>query len=225
MNCYELIEYRCGSTDRKESCEKYLQEVAAPAMNRAGVSRVGLFDPGEATSLYVLAVHASFAAFAENRGRLLEDTDYAGMPADPASIDPRNFDEAVSSIMLAFPGMPDIASPEPAPDRRYQLRIYESPTPEAGKRKIEMFHAGEMEIFRRVGLDAVFFAEALSGPRLPNLTYMLSFPDRDAQRAAWTAFVEDPEWKRLSGEAHYADAVIIRDIANIELTALPGSQI
>ena len=225
MHCYELLEFRCDTDARKARCIAYLQDVIGPALSRAGATPVGLFDPGEALSLYVLAVYGSLAEYADVRARLHEDQAYMGPPDAPETPADRDYAEVVSSLMTAFPGMPEVAVPASAPGRIYQLRIYESPTAEAGKRKIGMFHAGEMDLFARVGLDAVFFAESLTGPRLPNLAYMLSFPDRDAQRAAWSTFVQHPDWKRMIGQPHYSDDVIIRNITNIELTALPGSQI
>jgi hypothetical protein len=47
-----------------------------------------------------------------------------------------------------------------------------------------MFNKGEFEIFKNAGCRAVFYADTLSGPRMPNLTYMLTFADIDELNAA-----------------------------------------
>ena len=61
--------------------------------------------------------------------------------------------------------------------RIYHLRQYVSPTNMDHIRKVTMFHHGEFGIFAKAGAAGVFYADALIGPRLPSLTYMLSFPD------------------------------------------------
>ena len=62
--------------------------------------------------------------------------------------------------------------------------------------KVQMFHAGEFEIFEKVGFWNVFFGDALIGSRLPQLTYMLSFPDLSQMNDLWAAFRDNPEWKK-----------------------------
>ena len=85
--------------------------------------------------------------------------------------------------------------------------------------------AGEIEIFRRVGLNPVFFGEALVGSKMPNLTYMLVF-ESDEQRAAnWKKFGADPDWQRLRGMAEYADKAILSGITNLPLKPADYSQV
>ena len=65
-----------------------------------------------------------------------------------------------SSLMVAFTGMPRLDRPVDAPGRVFQLRTYESPSAKTGLKKIEMFNdAGEIRIFREVGLNPVFFGQ------------------------------------------------------------------
>ncbi|MBC8116644.1 MAG: NIPSNAP family protein, partial [Candidatus Saccharimonas sp.] len=93
------------------------------------------------------------------------------------------------------------------------------------RKKIEMFNQGELSIFRRVGLTPVFFGEALVGARLPNLTYLLAFPDETARTAAWNTFRNDPEWKTLRAIPEYEDKRIVSKITNKLLTPAEYSQI
>jgi hypothetical protein len=110
--------------------------------------------------------------------------------------------------------MPSYNLPTDAAGRIFQLRAYESPSAHAGKKKMEMFHQGELEIFHRVGLDPVFFAETLVGTGLPSLTYMLAFCDMDALDRAWKLFRTDPAWNELSNRPEYSNEVLIRNINN-----------
>jgi hypothetical protein len=131
-----------------------------------------------------------------------------------------------SSLMIAFAGMPQIETPVTSPGRIFQLRIYESPSVKTGLKKIEMFNdAGEIKIFREVGLAPVFFGQTMVGSKMPNLTYMLAFKDKDAQNAAWKKFGSHPEWKRLSGMPEYADKAILSGITNLQLIAADYSQV
>jgi len=136
------------------------------------------------------------------------------------------FQRVESSLLLAFKGMPTLETPIRSPGRIFQLRIYESPSVKTGQKKIEMFNdAGEIDIFRRVGLHPVFFGETVIGSKMPNLTYMLVFESEAQLKENWSKFVSDPAWKRLSKMAEYADKSILSGITNLILKPAEYSQI
>ena len=62
-------------------------------------------------------------------------------------------------------------------------------------------------IFRRLGFNAVFYAEVLSGSRMPNLMYMTTFRDQADRDARWKSFSADPDWKKLSAMEEYKNNV------------------
>jgi hypothetical protein len=83
-----------------------------------------------------------------------------------------------SSLLAAFEGMPKMEVPAATAGNKpriFELRTYESHSKKANKKKIEMFNKGEIAIFRRTGLQPVFFGETLIGTKMPNLTYLLVF--------------------------------------------------
>jgi len=82
---------------------------------------------------------------------------------------------------------------------------------------------GELALFRKVGMNPVFFGQRLAGTRMPNLTYMLGFDDEAAQKAAWGRFLAHPEWKKMRSDPKYKDTV--SKITNIVLKPTPYSQI
>ena len=129
--------------------------------------------------------------------------------------------------MMAFEAMPRVEAPKPAsPSRVFELRTYESHNEGAGLKKIEMFEkGGEIAIFRRVGLTPVFFGRTVIGPSMPNLTYMVTFPDAAARDKAWATFRDDPEWVKLRQTAGYSNAEILTNITIPLLRPTDYSQI
>ena len=107
----------------------------------------------------------------------------------------------------------------------FELRRYRSPSEAAFCKKLEMFATSELAIFRRVGLNPVFFGEMLFGPDMPNITYMLTFPEPAARGKAWGEFGKNPDWQKLRVTRGYTDAEIISNISSIMLKPTAYSQI
>jgi hypothetical protein len=227
---YELRTYKVDS-GQQQGLEAWLAEAAVPAWNRIGIPKVGVFVPRDAAgSVIVLLVHESAESLVTATSRLLADAEYQAKGATliDAPADAPAFARVESSLLLAFAGMPKLEVPASAKgaDRVFQLRVYESPSTKTNQKKIEMFNeAGEIAIFRKVGLNPVFFGEALVGAKLPNLTYMLGFENQAALDAGWKAFGEDPGWKALKAKSEYADKAILSGITNTVLRPLGASQI
>ena len=133
--------------------------------------------------------------------------------------------------MRAFSAWPSLQRPfggvfeGPARSRIFELRTYESHSERAARKKIEMFESAEIAIFRRAGLQPVFFGETLVGSQLPNLTYMLVYENMAAHDKQWSAFSSDPEWKKLSTTPGYTDPEIVSNITNVYLRPATYSQI
>jgi hypothetical protein len=130
-----------------------------------------------------------------------------------------------SSLLAPIAGMPKLARTDPAKPRLFNLRVYESHNERAAAKKVEMFDQAELAIFLRVRLTPVFFAQTLVGPAMPNLTYLLAFPDEAGRKAAWDRFRADPEWLKLRAVPEYADKEIVSRITNRVLTPTTYSEI
>lgn len=223
---FELRRYRTLNRAKTGLLGDSLRDVGIPAMNRIGIKPVGVFNvmygPKQSV-LYVLLVHRSLASVADASARLLDDTefresDFANMPlAEPGYV------RYESLLMVAFKGMPSLNVPE-RKARIFELRTYESHSIQAAKKKIEMFNeGGEIAIFRKAGLQPVFFAETIIGPNLPNLMYMLVFDDMAQRDKQWEVFGSHPDWKKLRADPAYKDTV--SDITDIILRPAAYSQI
>ncbi|MEJ7618455.1 MAG: NIPSNAP family protein [Pyrinomonadaceae bacterium] len=228
---YELRLYHLRRGPKVKLVDDFFREVALPAMRRAGLGPVGFFNVAigpDSPTLYMLIPHKSMESFATASARVSADSEYRkagaaflGAPAaDPAYV------RAESSLMVSFEGT-KLEVPAPANKGRiFELRTYESHNKAANKKKIEMFaKLGEIAIFRRTGLQPVFFGETLIGSKLPNLTYMLTYPDMSTRDKNWSAFIGDPEWKKLSATPGYTDPEIVTNISSAFLRPTGYSEI
>ena len=55
-----------------------------------------------------------------------------------------------------------------------------------------MFNDAEIGIFKRLGMQPVFFGATIVGPKQPNLMDMLSKDDLPARERLWRMFGSDP---------------------------------
>ena len=225
---YELRTYRIDTEEQKEGLERFMADAAIPALNRIGISPVGVFEPPDGISpIYVLLRHRSLESVATTTQKLLADQEFLSKGAsflDAPASSPA-YARIESSLMIAFTGMPHVETPAKSESRVFQLRTYESPSIKTGQKKIEMFNTAELAIFRKTGLSPVFFGETLVGAKMPNLTYMLAFESMAEQEAAWKRFGADPEWQKLRAIPEYANERILCGITNVPLRAAACSQI
>lgn len=225
---YELMRLDVDTDAQRDALLTFFRDVAIPALNRLESKPVGLFRTPDAPGpLFVLIPYGSANAFAGTLERLMQDEHFVndGASIHNAPADAPAYTNIHIALLAAIAGMPKIELPVTSPGRVVQLRIYESPSFPAGQKKIEMFNLHELALFRKVGLNPVFFGEALAGDKLPNLTYMLMFESREEQDAAWKRFVNSEEWNKLKNIPEYMDKVLIRHITNLNIVPAEGSQI
>lgn len=230
---YELRKYHLQTGPQTQLTENYFSQALIPALNRLGFSPVGAFklDIGPETPVFYLLIPGnSIETLATADLQLARDEQFmkAAEPFWNAPAKEPAFLRVESSLMIAFEGWPKLTPPKfdtPHSKRIFQIRTYESPSNQDHVRKVEMFHSGEFEIFAKAGFRQVFYGDTLIGPRLPNLTYMLSFSDLTEMNAQWDKFRNDPDWKKLSASPRYAFEQIVSNISNLFLSPLAASQI
>lgn len=227
---YELRVYLLKNEVQQHLVEDYFEHAFIPAIGRMGNNRTGVFTelkPQGQTRLFALISYSSWDDIAATADRLAKDSDYLAA-ADAYLNAPATapaYDRIESSLLKAFVHMPKMQAPGKK-ERIFELRRYENPTEAASKKKLEMFNdAGEIDIFKRLGFDPVFFGETLVGPLRPNLTYMVTFDNMADHDAHWKAFGSDPEWKKISSMPDYADAKLISRITPTFLVPEAFSQV
>ena len=230
---YQLRRYQLKSGPELKLTENFFRDAMIPAAKRMGLGPVGAFRLtfGEETPVYYLLIPGgSIATVAELDLRLADDKEFldAAQPFWNATASAPAFQHVEVSLMAAFQGWPKLILPSESGltgKRILQLRTYESPSNGEHIRKVEMFHSGEFEIFQKAGCRPVFFSDVLAGPRLPKLTYMLSFKDTAELEARWNVFENDPAWVKLRSDPRFSFDPIVTNIANLVLSPLDCSQI
>ncbi len=227
---YLLNYFYLRQGSQMERTSQYLGSVFLPAAKRAGLT-TGFFSPviGE-HSPFILSLisYPSLAAIEAAHDKLAEDKEFLkgwdeyNNIADPAYV------RMESSLLRAFDSVPSIEVPSLEAGHGphiFEMRTYESVNEKASRRKIKMFNAGEIAIFRKVGMKPVWFGQTLVGRNLPSLTYMLAFDDLAARDKAWRSFGSDPDWQKLRAQPGLSDAEIVSNISNTILRPLAFSPI
>lgn len=230
---YELRKYHLQSGPQEKLTDAYLEHALIPALNRMGMTPIGAFSlylGPEQPTLYLLIPASSLETLVTAEMQLAHDQQFleAANPFWTAPAKEPAFERIESQLMIAFEGYPQLTLPPATAtkgNRVFQLRIYESPSHAAHIRKVEMFHAGEFDIFKKAGFWNVFFSDTIVGPRLPNLTYMVSFPDLAQMNDLWKAFSSDPDWKKLVSSPKFNYEPIVSNIASLILNPKSYSQI
>lgn len=230
---YELRRYRMHTGTMATRLGAYVKDALVPALGRLGIGPVGVFNVavGEGPTLHVLIPHKEAGSVLTLVDRLSKDAEYLkaaeplrGLPSgDPPYI---RVDSTLSVGVPTFPGIEKPAGPSAGASRLFELRTYRSHSVLGHRKKVEMFEqGGELGIFKRVGLETVFFARDVVGAGLPSLTYMLVFADSAAREKSWDVFRQDPEWLKLRAQPGYADAEIVSGITSTILRPAEGSQL
>jgi hypothetical protein len=211
---YEIKTYKLKDKSQEERVHDYLTRDFLPALHQFGIKKVGVFTPLEKDSTYgkrivVLIPFTSLDQFSKLNHFLNADEEYNPKAKDyiDAAYTNPPYDRIESVLLQAFSGMPQMEVPQLdnlRADRIYELRSYEGPTEKIHKNKVQMFNEGdEVGLFKRLRFNAVFYAEVISGNRMPNLMYMTTFANMASHDAHWKAFVDDPQWKKLSTLPEY----------------------
>ncbi|MAJ37403.1 MAG: NIPSNAP family containing protein [Flavobacteriaceae bacterium] len=224
---YELRTYSIPFNSSEQALHNYLKEVFIPALNRAGVEHVGVFEAlGEPTpkQLFLLIPYKDIVAYSEVVSILAGDQQYLEERKvyDAVPHDKRVYSRFSTSFYIAFDGLPKLVKPSDG-SNLFELRTYEGYSEDAVRRKVKMFNKEEFSIFDQTGLHSVFFGEQVSGPLMPALTYLLAFSSMEERNENWNKFIVHPEWKRVSVLDEYAHTV--SDIKRTFLKPLSYSQL
>jgi hypothetical protein len=215
---YELKIYHIADKTQEGKVDAYLKEAYLPALHRAGIPIVGVFKPVEADTafgklIYVLIPFKTVDQFMQLPGQLMKDKIFtdAGKSFIDAPFNEPAYKRYESIFLKAFQNFPLFVAPKftnSTNERIYELRSYESATDAKAVKKIEMFNlGGEIDIFKKLEFNPVFWGEVLIGSHMPNLMYMTTFSDMKSHDEHWKAFGATDEWKKLSGMDEYKNTV------------------
>jgi hypothetical protein len=92
----------------------------------------------------------------------------------------------------------------------YELRTYTVP-----EGKLADLHARfrnhTLRIFQKHGMTSVVYLAPTDAPLSQNtLVYLLAHQSRDAAKASWDAFRNDPEWKNVAAESQLNGPIVTK---------------
>ncbi len=221
---YQIKIYHLKTDAQEKMLDDYLQKAYLPALHRTGIAKVGVFKPlvSDQTTvaeklIYVFIPLKTFNGVLDLDKKLVKDQQYLsdGKAYLDAVYNDAPYERLESIILKAFEDAPNFMLPNlksPMKDRVYELRSYESPTEKYYQNKVQMFNKGdEIGLFKRLNFNAVFYAEVISGSRMPNLMYLTTFENKADRDAHWKAFSADDYWKKLSTMLEYQHNVSKND--------------
>jgi len=210
---FEWITYHLPLGNRQGYVAEYYRDVAIPALNKAGIKNIGVFNVRHGINnptLHVVIPHPTLESVVTLWDKLLDDTDFvkAGARYLSPQADEVAYVSMEKTILRALTHLPEIQIPTQKKENKsriFQVRVYEAHNLTANIRKIHMFNeGGEIEIFKKTGLQPIFFGETIAGNMMPNLIYMLSFDNFEDLTKSWDTFRPHPEWIKLRDDPYYA---------------------
>ena len=221
---YEVRHYLLSDDADPKRLDDYFRTALVPALNRAGVERVGVFTMPETLNadvpermrgrrrMTLICVLDGFDELRSIDDKLDADATYQAAAAtywNRPNTEPL-FDRIETELLSAMDCQPQVridAETLNNDNRVYEFRLYESATERLAKKKVDMFNNGEVPIFLKTGVTPVFIGEAIVGPNRPSLSYLTVYDDDASRLAAWDRFRSDPDWKALSSDPQYANTV------------------
>ena len=214
---YQIRIYHLKTEEQENRLDSFLRIAYVPALHRNGITQVGVFKPRPSDKtterlLYVLVPFKSLKALQKLDEKLADDKLYQADGKgylDAVYLSPP-YERFETILLQSFEGskttLPQLTGNKK--DRVYELRSYEGYTEKIFGNKVDMFTKGdELGIFKRLGFNAIFYAEVIAGGRMPNLMYMTSFENQAERDKHWEAFGKDPAWKKLSAAPEYQNNV------------------
>ncbi len=216
---YYLVKvYHCNTPQQITQIEQYLGKELIPFLHRNGVPKVGAFLPlandtaaDKQLLVWIPLLSLDQLARIEHQfGKINPLTDNALL--QPAAADgtvPYNRIETMLSEAFSFHKKYNTAASfKPSPETVYEFRSYESSTENLHLRKVHMFNqGGEIDLFKKLDFNAVFYGRVIVGAQMPNLIYMTRFRNMADRDAHWNSFGNSPEWKAMSSLPVYSNTV------------------
>lgn len=205
--------YHATDSSQLATISGYLQTALLPSLEKGNFKRTGCFaaidnDTAKDKRLYVFIALPSLAQL-ESLTALIDKTqiDSTTTPVyTKAAYDAAPYNRIETILLRAFEGAPQVLASGlkgAVANRVYELRSYESATEALHQNKVKMFNSGEVDLFKRLGFNAVFYGQVIVGGNMPNLMYMTSFDNKAARDEHWKTFGSDPEWKTMSAKPEY----------------------
>ena len=206
---YHITIYHYKTPEQEKTIDEFLENSLLPSLHKKVSKSIGVFKPiandtAVAKKIIILIpfkkledVASVGPGFASEGSPAYANAEYNNAP----------FTRIENILLKAFSMQPKMDRPQlagPKEEYIYELRSYESATEKLYWNKVKMFNeGGEIALFKRLGFNAIFYGEVLSGCTMPNLMYMTSFANMKSRDEHWKTFGQDAEWKKLVAMPEY----------------------
>lgn len=220
---FQIKVYHLKDNEQIKRTDDYLKDAYLPALHRFGIKNIGVFKPiandtATVKLIYVLIPFSSPDQWLKISDKIKSDAAFKLSAKDFLEANAKDppFERVESILLEAFPGQPDLFLPkQKTTERIFELRSYESPTVHLADKKMAMFNKDEINIFKRLKFNPVFYGKVVSGSRMPNLMYMPVFKSVEDRNAQWKVFGNDPKWKEISTDPVNENNVSVNHIDSI----------
>jgi hypothetical protein len=105
-------------------------------------------------------------------------------------------------------GVPAAAEEKPWSGKVYELRVYTT-NPDKLAALHARFRDHTCRLFKKHGVEVIGFWTPTEGEEAQNtLYYIVAFPSVEAQKKAWQAFKDDPEWKKAKADSEIGGVLV-----------------
>jgi hypothetical protein len=226
---FELRVYHFSNSQQEDILNNFMQNQLIPYLHSSGINNIGVFksvanDTASDKRFYVFIPFKSFKHWEKylHRSKLNDPAVYGNNQYANAVNSNPSYTRMETVFLRAFKFMPKLSAVKLKAlqsEKIYELRSYESAGERLFQNKVHMFNeGGEIDIFTRLGFNAVFYGEVIHGDKMPNLMYMTSFANMKDRDEHWAAFRIDSAWKTLSAKKEYE-----KNVSKIEIIFLKST--
>ena len=205
--------YHASDSSQLATIDQYLQNSFLPTLTKSGFSRIGAFsavdiDTAKDKRMYVVVPLSALTQLEKLNAateQALADSSRSRTYISAAYNQPP-YNRMETIVLRTFEGAPQVKASGTKgswKDKVYELRSYESATEALHANKVRMFNSGEIDLFQRLGFNAVFYGQVIAGSQMPNLMYITSFDNKAARDEHWKSFGSDPQWKEMSAKPEF----------------------
>lgn len=221
---YEIRTYHCNEGKRPDLIARF-QNHTTRIFEKHGMENIGYWlstkEPNDL--IYILAFPNKTARDAAWQDFLADD-EWKAVYAK--SITNGNLVKSIDSEFLTLNSelTDEIKTNSGLESPVFELRTYYC-FPDKFPNIVARFRDYTRALFEKHGMVNVAYFQTVKTDRSqPELTYIIAHKNADAAKASWSAFGNDPEWKRVAEESQ-VDGKIVEKVVSVYMTALPFSDI
>jgi hypothetical protein len=215
--------YHCATTNQLEGIDAYLKMIYLPHLHQQGIANVGVFEPitNDTAKDKTIMVWIPLSSI-DQLDRLdqqkeaidpLKENSLLSLVTTNGALPYNRLETTISKSFKYQPQFQNTTSFPKTSENIYEFRSYESADESIFLKKLHMFNEGkEIELFKSLKFNALFYSKVIAGNSMPNLLYITRFSNLADREVHWKIFEDDPNWKKMSNLSVYLNTVSKADI-------------